>query len=387
MKKIIIIFMLSIMIIPFNVFAVTSQENSSLLENAKSGILVEASTGEILYEKNKDEKVSIASLTKMVAQIIILENIENGSLKWDEIVTTSSNAASMGGTQIWLTVGEKISVEDLFKGMTMASANDATVALAERIAGTESEFVKLMNDKVKELGLKNTVFKNCTGLDEEGHYSTAYDLSVIARELLTHDDILRFSSVYEDYIRKNTPNKFWIVNTNKLVRFYEGADGLKTGFTDNAGYTMAVTAKRDDMRLIAIVLGEQVSKVRNDETTELLDYGFNTYKVNLIKSKGEVVKKIKIDKGSSNEVEIVTQNDILVLNKKSDATVNYDTKVTVNEIELPVKKGTVIGKIEVLYNNKVIKSDNLIVGNDVEKINYFKYLFDNLKDIVNCSFF
>ncbi len=387
MKKIIIIFMLSIMIIPFNVFAVTSQENSSLLENAKSGILVEASTGEILYEKNKDEKVSIASLTKMVAQIIILENIENGSLKWDEIVTTSSNAASMGGTQIWLTAGEKISVEDLFKGMTMASANDATVALAERIAGTESEFVKLMNDKVKELGLKNTVFKNCTGLDEEGHYSTAYDLSVIARELLTHDDILRFSSVYEDYIRKNTPNKFWIVNTNKLVRFYEGADGLKTGFTDNAGYTMAVTAKRDDMRLIAIVLGEQVSKVRNDETTELLDYGFNTYKVNLIKSKGEVVKKIKIDKGSSNEVEIVTQNDILVLNKKSDATVNYDTKVTVNEIELPVKKGTVIGKIEVLYNNKVIKSDNLIVSNDVEKINYFKYLFDNLKDIVNCSFF
>ena len=341
MKKIIIIFMLSIMIIPFNVFAVTSQENSSLLENAKSGILVEASTGEILYEKNKDEKVSIASLTKMVAQIIILENIENGSLKWDEIVTTSSNAASMGGTQIWLTAGEKISVEDLFKGMTMASANDATVALAERIAGTESEFVKLMNDKVKELGLKNTVFKNCTGLDEEGHYSTAYDLSVIARELLTHDDILRFSSVYEDYIRKNTPNKFWIVNTNKLVRFYEGADGLKTGFTDNAGYTMAVTAKRDDMRLIAIVLGEQVSKVRNDETTELLDYGFNTYKVNLIKSKGEVVKKIKIDKGSSNEVEIVTQNDILVLNKKSDATVNYDTKVTVNEIELPVKKGTI----------------------------------------------
>ena len=150
---------------------------------------------------------------------------------------------------------------------------------------------------------------------------------------------------------------------------------------------MAVTAKRDDMRLIAIVLGEQVSKVRNDETTELLDYGFNNYKVNLIKSKGEVVKKIKIDKGSSNEVEIVTQNDILVLNKKSDATVNYDTKVTVNEIELPVKKGTVIGKIEVLYNNKVIKSDNLIVSNDVEKINYFKYLFDNLKDIVNCSFF
>lgn len=387
MKKIIVILIMLLMVIPLNVFATVNQDNLSLLENAKSGILVEASTGEILYEKNKDEKVSIASLTKMAAQIIILENIENGNLKWDEIITASSNAASMGGTQIWLTAGEKISVEDLFKGMSMASANDATVALAERIAGTESAFVKLMNDKVKELGLKNTVFKNSTGLDEEGHYSTAYDLSVIARELLNHDEILRFSSVYEDYIRKDTPNKFWLVNTNKLVRFYEGADGLKTGFTDAAGYTMAVTAKRDDMRLIAVVLGEDVSKTRNDETTELLDYGFNNYKVNLVKAKGETVKKVKVDKGSIDEVDIITENDILILNKKSDATINYDTKIIVNDIELPIKKGTIVGKIEVLYNDEVVKTDNLVAGNDVKKINYFKYLFNNLKDIVNCSFF
>ena len=387
MKKIIVILIMLLMVIPLNVFATVNQDNLSLLENAKSGILVEASTGEILYEKNKDEKVSIASLTKMAAQIIILENIENGNLKWDEIITASSNAASMGGTQIWLTAGEKISVEDLFKGMSMASANDATVALAERIAGTESAFVKLMNDKVKELGLKNTVFKNSTGLDEERHYSTAYDLSVIARELLNHDEILRFSSVYEDYIRKDTPNKFWLVNTNKLVRFYEGADGLKTGFTDAAGYTMAVTAKRDDMRLIAIVLGEDVSKTRNDETTELLDYGFNNYKVNLVKAKGETVKKVKVDKGSIDEVDIITENDILILNKKSDATINYDTKIIVNDIELPIKKGTIVGKIEVLYNDEVVKTDNLVAGNDVKKINYFKYLFNNLKDIVNCSFF
>lgn len=387
MKKIIVILIMLLMVIPLNVFAIVNQDNLSLLENAKSGILVEASTGEILYEKNKDEKVSIASLTKMAAQIIILENIENGNLKWDEIITASSNAASMGGTQIWLTAGEKISVEDLFKGMSMASANDATVALAERIAGTESAFVKLMNDKVKELGLKNTVFKNSTGLDEEGHYSTAYDLSVIARELLNHDEILRFSSVYEDYIRKDTPNKFWLVNTNKLVRFYEGADGLKTGFTDAAGYTMAVTAKRDDMRLIAIVLGEDVSKTRNDETTELLDYGFNNYKVNLVKAKGETVKKVKVDKGSIDEVDIITENDILILNKKSDTTINYDTKIIVNDIELPIKKGTIVGKIEVLYNDEVVKTDNLVAGNDVKKINYFKYLFNNLKDIVNCSFF
>lgn len=387
MKKFIIILSLLLCITPISTWAVTDSEETSLLENAKSGILVEASTGEILYEKNKDEIVSIASLTKMVAQIIILENIESGNLKWDEMVTTSSNAAGMGGTQIWLTAGEKMSVEDLFKGLTMASANDATVALAERIAGTEAAFVKLMNDKVKELGLKNTTFKNCTGLDEEGHQSTAYDLSVIARELLSHEEILRFSSVYEDYIRKDTPNKFWVVNTNKLVRFYSGADGLKTGFTDDAGYTMAVTAKRDDMRLIAIVLGESVSKVRNEETTELLDYGFNTYKIDLVKPKGSVVDKVKIDKGSQEEIEIITKNDVSILNKKTDASLNYDTKITVNNINLPIEKGDVVGKIEVLYNDKVIKTDDLIAGSSVKKINYFKYLYNNLKDIINCSFF
>ena len=387
MKKFIIILSLLLCITPISTWAVTDSEETSLLENAKSGILVEASIGEILYEKNKDEIVSIASLTKMVAQIIILENIESGNLKWDEMVTTSSNAAGMGGTQIWLTAGEKMSVEDLFKGLTMASANDATVALAERIAGTEAAFVKLMNDKVKELDLKNTTFKNCTGLDEEGHQSTAYDLSVIARELLSHEEILRFSSVYEDYIRKDTPNKFWVVNTNKLVRFYSGADGLKTGFTDDAGYTMAVTAKRDDMRLIAIVLGESVSKVRNEETTELLDYGFNTYKIDLVKPKGSVVDKVKIDKGSQEEIEIITKNDISILNKKTDASLNYDTKITVNNINLPIEKGDVVGKIEVLYNDKVIKTDDLIAGSSVKKINYFKYLYNNLKDIINCSFF
>lgn len=215
MKKFIIILCLMLYIIPIKTLAVTSDE--SLLQNAKSGILIESSTGEILYEKNKDERVSIASLTKMVAQIIILEKIEEGSLTWDEKVTASTNAAGMGGTQIWLTAGEKMSVEDLFKGMTMASANDATVALAEKIAGTESAFVGLMNEKVKELGLKNTEFKNCTGLDEEGHFSSAYDLAIIAQELLSHEEILKFSAVYEDYIRKDTPNKYWVVNTNKVV--------------------------------------------------------------------------------------------------------------------------------------------------------------------------
>lgn len=381
MKKIYIVICFILLIIPR-----CSPLALELLNGAKSGVLLEASTGEILYEKNKDEKVSIASLTKMVAQIIILEKIEEGTLKWDDIVTTSSNAAGMGGTQIWLVAGEKMSVEDLFKSMTMASANDATVALAEKVAGTEEAFVKLMNDKVKSLGLVNTTFVNCTGFDEEGHLSTAYDLGQIARELLKHDEILRFSSVYEDYIRKDTPNKYWLVNTNKLVRFYSGADGLKTGFTDAAGYTMAVTAERDNMRLIAIVLGEASGKARNQEATDLLDYGFNTYKVDLLNKKNEVVKELEIEKGNKSRVNAILKHDVSILRKKSDAGINYDTSVKINDIKLPLKKGDVVGKLEVLDNGNVIKSEDLIIDEDVSKVNYFKHLYNSFKNIISGNF-
>lgn len=381
MKKIYIVICFVLLIIPK-----CSPLALELLNGAKSGVLLEASTGEILYEKNKDEKVSIASLTKMVAQIIILEKIEEGTLKWDDIVTTSSNAAGMGGTQIWLVAGEKMSVEDLFKSMTMASANDATVALAEKVAGTEEAFVKLMNDKVKSLGLVNTTFVNCTGFDEEGHLSTAYDLGQIARELLKHDEILRFSSVYEDYIRKDTPNKYWLVNTNKLVRFYSGADGLKTGFTDAAGYTMAVTAERDNMRLIAIVLGETSGKARNQDATDLLDYGFNTYKVDLLNKKNEVVKELEIEKGNKSKVNAILKHGVSILRKKSDAGINYDTSVKINDIKLPLKKGDVVGKLEVLDNGNVIKSEDLIIDEDVSKINYFKHLYNSFKNIISGNF-
>ncbi len=193
-------------------------DDSNVIPDAVSGILIEANSGRIIYEKEKDKQVAVASMTKMVAQIIILENIEAGKIKWDDVITVSKNAEEMGGSQIYLQQGEKMTVEDLMKGISMASGNDATVAMAEVISGTEERFVKLMNQKVKELGLKNTAFKNCTGLDEEGHYSSAYDMAMIARELVVnHPEILRFSSMYEDYLREDTPNKFWLVNTNKVV--------------------------------------------------------------------------------------------------------------------------------------------------------------------------
>lgn len=372
--------MLIVFLFPINIYA-----EEDLLKNAKSGLLMEATTGEILYNKNMDEKVAVASMTKMVAQIIILENIENGTLSWDEKIKVSNNAAGMGGSQIWLQPGEEMTVRDLMKGITMASANDATVALAERIGGTEQNFVNMMNEKVKELGLKNTHFVNPTGLDEENHYSSAYDMGMIAKELLTHEEILEFSSVYEDYIRQDTPNKFWVVNTNKLIRFYEGADGLKTGFTDNAGYCMAVTAKRDDMRLIAVVLGEETGKVRNEETSELLDYGFNMYKVDLVKSKDEIITDIKIDKGDKEKISLSAKEDLLVLKKKSELSKKYDLETKLNDIKLPIKEGDVLGKVLVKEGNKVIKEAALVATESVNKLGYIKTLLETIKDILTGS--
>ena len=376
MKKIIILLILCILVIPFSVYA-----EEDLIPNAVSGVLMEEETGTIIYEKEKDKQVPVASMTKMVAQIIILESIESKKIKWDDVVTVSKNASDMGGSQIYLAANEKMTVRDLFKGISMASANDAVVAMAEYISGTEDKFVKKMNDKVKKLGLKNTVFKNSTGLDEEGHFSSAYDMAIIAKELLSHKEILKFSSVYEDYLRTDTPNKFWLVNTNKLIHSYPGSDGLKTGHTDNAKYCIAATAKRDGMRLIAIVLGEEVAKVRNEETSKLLDYGFNLKQVNIIKKKEKVVKKITVEKATKKEIKVYPQNDVLILQDKGVQNKKYTTKVKIDKINLPLKKNDKVGIIDVYENKKKIKSVDLIVKEKVEKETFINLLLNNLKNI------
>ena len=357
--------------------------DTSLIPNATAGILMDATTGEIIFEKNKDEKLAVASMTKMVAQIIILESIESGKIKWNDIVTASANASGMGGSQIYLTTGEEMTVEDMMKGISMASANDATVAMAEFIAGSEVEFVEMMNKKVKDLGLKNTFFKNCTGLDEEGHYSSAYDMAVIARELLKHEKILEFSSVYEDYLREDTDNKFWLVNTNKLVRFYEGADGLKTGHTDAAKYCLAATAKRDDFRLIAIVLGEDNNGVRNSETMSLLDYGFNNYKIEILKTKDDIVKEISLDKATSPKISLVPLNDIAILSKKSADTKKYTYDIKITNNNLPLKIGDEVGKIIVKdSDNNKVKEEVLTVTENVDKLNFLELFGKTLTDMI-----
>lgn len=377
MKKILILIICFSFIIPFNVRA----EDNDIIPNAVSGILIEANSGKIIFEKEKDKQVAIASMTKMVAQIIILEQIENGKLKWDDVVTVSKNAEEMGGSQIYLKQGEKITIEDLMRGISMASGNDATVMMAEVISGSEEKFVKLMNKKVKELGLKNTHFMNCTGLDEDGHYSSAYDMAMIARELVVnHPEILRFSSMYEDYLREDTPDKFWLVNTNKLVRFYEGADGLKTGHTDNAGYCLAATAKRSNLRLIGIVLGVGDSKTRNNQAMGLLDYGFNNVKIRTLKKKGEVIKKVKLDKASVPEVEIVLKDDLNVVEEVGDNEYKYSFDISINDVRLPINKGDVIGKIKVISKEGVNIEGDLTVNLPISRLNYFDLLINSLLD-------
>ncbi len=379
MKKRFFLLLFALLLLPVNIKA---EENTELIKNATSGLLMEQSTGEIIFEKDKDKQVAVASMTKMVAQTIILENIESGKIKWDDIVSVSKNAADMGGSQIYLTAGEKMSVKDLFKGISMASANDATVAMAEYIAGDETSFVKLMNKKVKELGLKNTTFKNCTGLDEEGHLSTAYDMAIIARNLLNHEKILDFSSVYEDYLRQDTENKFWLVNTNKLVRFYDGADGLKTGHTDAAKYCLAATAKKDGMRLIAIVLGEENSKIRNSEAMALLDYGFNTKKITIVKKKNKVVKELEFDKGDKEKIQLVPKYDVGVLENKASSGNKYKYDIKLGEIKVPIKQGDVLGKIIVKDGKKEITKVELVSKTSIKKLNYIELYIETVKNSI-----
>lgn len=373
MKK--LLFLLILLCMPIRVLG------EELIPNSVSGILIEPISGKIIYEKDKDKEVSVASLTKMVAQIIVLEEVEKGNIKWTDIVTVSKNAASMGGSQIYLSEGEKISVEDLMKGISVASGNDATVAISEYISGSEEKFVKRMNKKVKELGLKHTKFMNCTGLDEKGHFSSAYDMVMIARELvINHSEILRFSSIYEDYLRENTPNKFWLVNTNKLISQYNGTDGLKTGHTDDAGYCLTVTTKRDNLRLIGVVLGEKDSKIRNSETIDLLDYGFNNIKLKTLKKKNSIIKNILLDK-SNESINLVLKDDLNVV-EDIDSNDKYSYEIEVNETSLPIKKGEVLGKIIVKSKDKTITTGELISDSSIGKLSLIDLYKNNIVNII-----
>lgn len=376
MKKILAIFILLYSLIPIYVHA----EDLKLAESSEAAILIEASTGEIIFEKNSHERREPASMTKMMSMLIILESIDKGIISWDEIVTVSENASSMGGSQILLETNEKMSVSDLFKGIAVASGNDAVVALAEKIAGTEDMFVDMMNKRAKELGLVDTNFENCHGLHDANHYSSAYDMSIIARELVKHEKLFEYTSIYEDYLRQNTDRKIWLVNTNKLVRFYDGVDGLKTGYTKEAGYCLTATAKKNNMRVIAVVMGEPDSQTRNKEVSEMLDYVFAQYEVEEILSKDSVLDKVKVSKGKQESIEIIPTEGITFLNKKTEPKKNATFELNVGTLSAPLKVGDKVGTITIKEDN-FERTIDVTVKENVDKANIFEFYLKNIKDI------
>jgi len=353
-------------------------EDVSLAQNAKSAILLEASTGEVIFEKNSHEKLHPASMTKMMSMLLILENIEKGVIKWEDIVTVSANASGMGGSQILLETNEQMSVYDLFKGIAVASGNDAVVALAEKIAGTEDMFVDMMNKRAIELGLTDTNFKNCHGLDDVNHYSSAADMAKIAMELVKHEKLFEFTSIYEDYLREGTDRKFWLVNTNKLVRFYSGVDGLKTGYTKEAGYCLTATAKRNNMRIIAVVMGEPESTTRSTEVSSMLDYAFAQYELESFLSTDSVLNRINITKGEKEYVDVVPLQDVTILNKKIENKKNATYSLDLYDFKLPINKGDSIGKLSVYVDDKLYREIDVTVNDNVEKASigtlYGRYL-------------
>ena len=334
---------------------------------AKSAILLEPYTGEILYEMNADEVLPPASITKIMSLLLIMEAIDRGDLALEDVVATSEHAASMGGSQIWLEPGEGMTVDDLLKATVIASANDATVALGEAVAGSEEAFIALMNERAKALGMSGTVFKNATGLDAEGHVSTAHDIAVMSAELIKFPLIKKYSTVWMDTLRDGASE---LVNTNKLVRFYEGTTGLKTGTTSGAGYCLSATAQRDGMELVAVIMSGDTSADRFEGAKKLLNYGFANFCYTTVTADLGGATAIKVEKGAERQVKIEPEGKFGALLKKSEAK-EITQKLTLPEsIKAPIKKGQVIGTVELYSGENVIGAINIIASKDVKKMNF-----------------
>ncbi len=333
-----------------------AQPATDLAPNARSAILMDADSGTVVYEKNSHAALPPASITKIMTMLLVMEAIDEGRLKMSDKVQTSEYAASMGGSQIFLEAGEVMTVEEMLKGVALASGNDASVALAEKLAGSEAEFVRMMNDKAKELGMADTLFVNCSGLPAEGHVSSAHDIAVMSRELLKYEPITKFTGLYQDYLRKDSKKPFWLVNTNKLVRFYHGADGLKTGFTSEARFCLSATARRDNMRVIAVVMGEPNTKTRNAEVTRMFDYAFAQYTNVPIYKKGDAMGTLKIEKGVRPEIPLVAQHPYSVLVKKGEAGKNIRHELLLDSsVKAPIREGQTVGKLVVYRGDQVLK--------------------------------
>ncbi len=346
----------------------TSQKPASpnLVDNVSSAVLLEQDTGQVLFEKQGNEKLPPASMTKIMTMLLIMEQIESGKLKLTDKIRTSEFAASMGGSQIFLEPGEEMTVDEMLKGIAIASGNDASVAMAEHIAGSMEAFVNMMNKKAKDLGLKNTQFQNPTGLPAKDHYSTAYDMAVMARELMKYPLIRQYTGKYEDYLRESTEKKFWLVNTNKLVRFYPGVDGVKTGFTTEARYCLTASAEKNGMRAIAVVMGAPTSKERNTQVTKLLDYAFSQYTTKKLYKKDQVIAKLEVSRGKKQAVNLVASDNVSLLLKRGENAAKVTEDIVMEEqVKAPIKKGSVLGTLVIKAGNKVIAKEPLVANEDI----------------------
>lgn len=375
MKK--IYFLLVLLVCPFSVLAL------DLASNAKSAIIIEPTTGKVIFEKNSNERLEPASMTKIMTLLLTFEAIDNGKISLDDMVTISKRAADMGGSQMFLEAGSNIRLEEIIKGVSIASANDGAIALAEYIGGSVENFVDMMNKKAEDLGLSNTHFINPHGLHADNHYSSAYDMAIMASNLINHEKILNYTSIYEDYFNKPDGSRTWLVNTNKLVRFFKGVDGLKTGYTKEAGYCLTATAKKNNVRYITVVMGEPSSDIRSSETTNMLNYAFNSFKLNTILDKNQELGNIYIDKSKQKTAKIVVRNPVTELISKEKEAPSYTYNLKVGKLTAPLKAGTKVGTVEILDNEGlIVREEDVTISYDIEKSNLWTTFLENFLTII-----
>ena len=346
---------------------INSEGNNSSLLNIKceSAILIEAKTGQILYEKNSHKQLRPASVTKLMTLLLIMEAIDSGTISYADKVPCTETAAAMGGSQIWLDVREELTVDEMLKAICVVSANDCTVAMAEFLYGSQESFVEKMNLKAKELGMNDTCFKNCHGLDEDGHLTSSYDISLMSKELLNkHPDIKKYTTIWIDSLRDG---KSELVNTNKLIKNYKGATGLKTGSTSQALFNLSASATRDNLSLIAVVMKGSTSAIRFEDAQKLLDYGFSNYTYKEIAKSGDVVKNIRIEKGSKNSLNLIFENSIgIVSNKKEGSNIEQILSIP-DVISAPILQGDKVGELSCLVDGKKVETVNIIAQESVLK--------------------
>ena len=380
-KKILILFLIvAIFLTHFiNINAITYEYDSLLTNDSKSACLIEAKTGTVLYSKNEHDKLAPASMTKIKTMILVMEKLNKNLIKKDDLVTTPKEASSLGGSQIYLSEGEKMTVHDLLKAMCIASANDAAMSLAIYVGGNEKNFIKMMNDKAKELNLQNTNFENPYGFDNDNHFSSSYDMAMMARHLIiNYPDILSYTSIYEDYVREDTTKKFWLVNTNKLVKFMDGVDGLKTGWTEKSGYCLTATISKNNERFIAVSMGNTSTTKRNQEVSNLLNYGLINYETKTIYEKDEIVKEISDVNYNSKKLVFKTTDEVVIVKNKN----NELQKIkTIEHIDIENKNNY----IDVYYNNKLYKRTYLKCDESQDKNSLFNLVFNIIKEILLIS--